>query len=232
MLCLEFISEIAFDQRLKCLNEETRSNNVTQLHLSIDEFSVYCGRLFFQAPLWKIWPNHDWKMFEKSGKFIYSQVKHYITEAYDYHLKHETKTNVKQTVLSQYLEKIDKYNLTIDDVISIMAELLIGSIDTTSATLHYLLYELSVNKSVQENLYQEIITIMSSNNSDDVTEDHLEKFKYLKWVVKENMRLNSIAPTNSRILTKDLLINNYLIPKKVSKTFMNTYFLHFIYINI
>jgi cytochrome P450 len=231
MLCLEFISEIAFDQRLKCLNEETRSNNVTQLHLSIDEFSVYCGRLFFQAPLWKIWPNHDWKMFEKSGKFIYSQVKHYITEAYDYHLKQKTKTNIKQTVLSQYLEKIDnKYNLTIDDVISIMAELLIGSIDTTSATLHYLLYELSVNKSVQENLYQEIITVMKSDV--DVSEDHLEKFKYLKWVVKENMRLNSIAPTNSRILTKDLQINNYLIPKKVSKTFLNIYFLHFIFKNI
>ncbi len=231
MLCLEFISEIAFDQRLKCLNEETRSNNVTQLHLSIDEFSVYCGRLFFQAPLWKIWPNHDWKMFEKSGKFIYSQVKHYITEAYDYHLKQKTKTNIKQTVLSQYLENIDnKYNLTIDDVISIMAELLIGSIDTTSATLHYLLYELSVNKSVQENLYQEIITVMKSDV--DVSEDHLEKFKYLKWVVKENMRLNSIAPTNSRILTKDLQINNYLIPKKVSKTFLNICFLHFIFKNI
>jgi len=217
MLCLEYISEIAFDKRLKCLNENERSHRVTRLHESIDEFSVYCGRLFFQTPLWKIFATKDWQLFENSGTFIYSEVKRYILEAYEYHCLTKNIGLLKQTVLSQYLDKIDKYNLTIDDVISIMAELLIGSIDTTAATLHYLLYELSVNERVQENLYQEIKSIMNNSTDDmNITEEHLEKFKYLKWVVKENMRINTIAPTNSRILSKNLEIENYLVPKGVS----------------
>ena len=39
---------------------------------------------------------------------------------------------MKQTVLGQYLDKMDKYDLTIDDIIGTMAEILIGSIDTVS----------------------------------------------------------------------------------------------------
>jgi len=83
----------------------------------------------------------------------------------------------------------------------------------TSATLHYLLYEVCVNTDVQNKLYEEIKSVIKSNES--VTEEHLEKLKYLKYVVKESMRLHSVAPTNSRIVTKDIKIENYIIPKGV-----------------
>lgn len=153
MLVLEYISEITFDQRLKCLNEDTRSQNVLELNKAIDEFSEYAGRLFFSAPFWKIYPTKDWLLFEKPGVFIYkfnffiknikihyfkllfyefnSEVRRYINDAYQYHLRNKS-NEMKQTVLGQYLEKMDKYNLTIDDIIGTMAEILIGSIDTVS----------------------------------------------------------------------------------------------------
>ena len=52
-------------------------------------------------------------------------------------------------------------------------------------------------------------------NENQITEEHLEKFKYVKHVVKEAMRLHSVAPTNSRIITEDIKLDEYLIPKKV-----------------
>lgn len=71
MLTLEYISEITFDQRLKCMDDETRTESVRILNQAIDEFSVYAGRLFFQAPFWKIYPTKDWVIFEKTGTIIY-----------------------------------------------------------------------------------------------------------------------------------------------------------------
>ncbi len=72
MIALEYISEIIFDKRLKCLDEISSLNkNVTKLIKAIDEFSVYAGRLFFSPPFWKIYPTSDWKLFEQSGVIIY-----------------------------------------------------------------------------------------------------------------------------------------------------------------
>lgn len=44
-----------------------------------------------------------------------------------------------------------------------------------------------MNPDVQEKLNQEIISIVGDDP--EVTEQHIEKFKYLKCIVKESMRL-------------------------------------------
>ena len=91
------------------------------------------------------------------------------------------------------------------------------------------------NPDVQEKLYQEINTILKLN--EQITEDHIAQLKYLKYSVKENLRwfylkstfslfscfnilwftfrINSIAPSNARILHEDLVIDNYVLPKGV-----------------
>ncbi len=38
---------------------------------SVNNFTVYAGRLIFQLPLWKIYPTKDWKIFVKSTKCAY-----------------------------------------------------------------------------------------------------------------------------------------------------------------
>lgn len=76
-----------------------------------------------------------------------------------------------------------------------------------------MLYEIAINKEIQEKLHAEIVKILESEN--EVKESHLEQFKYLKYVTKESMRLHSIAPTNSRILSEDVKIQDYLLQKGV-----------------
>jgi len=38
---------------------------------SVNDFTVYCGRLMFSSPIWKIYPTKDWKMFLKASKHVY-----------------------------------------------------------------------------------------------------------------------------------------------------------------
>lgn len=51
-----------------------------------------------------------------------------------------------------------------------------------------------------------------------ITNEILENATYLKAVIKENMRLASIAGGNMRQTVKDMVLCGYQIPKGVSKS--------------
>lgn len=84
-----------------------------------------------------------------------------------------------------------------------------------------MLYDLGTNPAIQEKLYQEINRVVG--NSDEITAEHLNNLKYLKCVVKESLRLHSSVPANSRILTEDTVIGDYIIPKGVVLVFCNSF---------
>jgi len=92
--------------------------------------------------------------------------------------------------------------------------LFISIIFKTAVSLYYLLYELGSKKDIQNKLYNEISSILKPD--EQVTEEHLVQFKYLKWIVKESQRLHAVAPSNSRVLQQDLVLENYFIPKGVT----------------
>lgn len=83
--------------------------------------------------------------------------------------------------------------------------------------MHNLLYELGKNPTVQEEIYQEILKSYSIDlNSDLVTEDILSKVKLLKASLRESQRLHPLAAANARIIPKDIILDNFLIPAGVS----------------
>jgi cytochrome P450 len=59
-------------------------------------------------------------------------------------------------------------------------------VDTTAISIYHLIYELGLNQEVQQTLYDEIVSVVKKD--DDITEDHIEKLKYLKMVFKESGR--------------------------------------------
>lgn len=124
------------------MNEATRLPDVTKFVQAVDDFSVYAGRLVFQPPFWMIYPTKDWKHFESAGVFIYRTCRKYIDEA---HKDLLSSGAYKQTILGQYLERKDLFNLSMSDVVSVMSEFLIGGVDTVqtpthSFKSHFLLY--------------------------------------------------------------------------------------------
>nr|QEV83802.1 cytochrome P450 [Brachionus rotundiformis] len=217
LLALEYVSEIAFDKRLYCVDEKKRLADVDQLVTCINTFFIQAGRLLFSPPVWKYYPTKDWVEFEQASRYIYKKTGEYIHNAYE----DLSNNHGKQTILKEFLVRKDKHGMSTDDVVGLMTDFLMAGVDTTATAIHYLLYDLSTNPAIQDKLYQEINQVVG--NSGEITEDHLNKLKYLKCVVKESLRLHSSVPANSRILTEDTQIGDYLIPKGVVLVFCNSF---------
>ncbi len=109
-------------------------------------------------------------------------MKRYIQEAQDNLASFES----KKTILGQFLERKEKYGLEINDIVAIMTDLLIAGVDTTATAHYFLLYELGRNPEIQNELYEEVNRVVGNNKN--VTEDHVEKLKFLKNCVKESLR--------------------------------------------
>lgn len=150
------VSELAFDHRIKCVNDEFNSSeHIRDLVNAIETFFIQLGRLAFSFPFWRFFPTSDWRKFEKAGLLIYSIVRKYIEQAAQ-RLKDGSTTTVdvasgnKKSILEEFLTQKEKYGLEIEDVVSIMTDFLVAGVDTTSNSLYYLLYELGINPNIQE----------------------------------------------------------------------------------
>jgi cytochrome P450 len=148
------VSELAFDHRIHCVNEKhPESSTVREVVNAIEEFFVQLGRLAFSFPFWRFYPTSDWRKFEKAGTFIYSIVRKYIERAQQ-DLAEKAEKNItdngKKSILEEFLLRKEKYDLKLEDVVSIMTDFLVAGVDTTSNSLYYMLYELGINPDIQE----------------------------------------------------------------------------------
>lgn len=233
------MSELAFDHRIQCIDNRHQVNqqeNIRELVNAIEVFFVQLGRLSFSFPFWRFFATSDWRKFEKAGTFIYSMVRKYIEQAAQRQqsaqksLTPQVSTSIpttatdeqnKKSILEEFLARKEKYGLELEDVVAIMTDFLVAGVDTTSNSLYYMLYELGINPQIQERLHNEIDSVLGSER--EVTAEHIEKMKYLKCVFKESMRLHSTVPANARILSQDLILDQYNIPKNTIMLFANSY---------
>lgn len=88
----------------------------------------------------------------------------------------------------------------------------------TSYTTSFALYHLAQNKTCQEKLYNEVLTLLPSTDS-KITADVLAKAVYLRSCVKESLRLNPVSIGVGRVLQNDVILKGYLVPKGVSQKF-------------
>lgn len=84
----------------------------------------------------------------------------------------------------------------------------------TSTALVNILYYLSVNQSKQAKLRQEISSVLPEDSS-KLTAQILNSMPYLKACIREAARLYPVTPGTFRILTKDIVLSGYQIPKGV-----------------
>lgn len=98
-----------------------------------------------------------------------------------------------------------------------------GGIFAVSNSLTYILYHLSCHPRVQEDLFTEIVTSMSSKETslqslqhENISTQDLSNMPLLKAVMKESFRLTSIIPAVVRILGEETILSGYRVPKGVS----------------
>nr|WKR34927.1 cytochrome P450 CYP4Q84 [Monolepta hieroglyphica] len=86
--------------------------------------------------------------------------------------------------------------------------------DTTSSSICFTLMLLANHPNFQEQIYQEIITVLGDSDKDpDLNE--LNELKLMERFIKESLRLYPSVPLITRKHEKESYINEYLIPKDV-----------------
>ncbi|KAL9965305.1 hypothetical protein ACROYT_G029084 [Oculina patagonica] len=89
----------------------------------------------------------------------------------------------------------------------------------TSGGLLWLLYDLSRNPTVQEKLYEEVISLVGPNG--DFTPESFASLVYVKACLKESMRLHPGAFGWARTLTQDVVLSGYKVPSGTTVVYSN-----------
>ena len=61
---------MAFDERIKCIDEKKRTEEARLFIKHSGRILTYAGKLFYSF-LWKYYPTKDWKFFVESMDYIY-----------------------------------------------------------------------------------------------------------------------------------------------------------------
>ncbi|KAI3970205.1 hypothetical protein MKW92_052692 [Papaver armeniacum] len=179
---------------------------------NVADFIPYVGALDFQG-------------LDRRTKAISRRIDKFITRSIDDHVKENVQRqqqkhqkDIIDILLSLMNEDNDSTSqhevekLSRSDIKAIVLDLLIGGIDTSTATIGWALAELLRNPHVMIRLQKELETVVGMDRL--VQETDLVKLEYLDMVLKETMRLHPAAPLLvPHYSMEDAKINGYDIPK-------------------
>uniref|UniRef100_A0AAG5DLE1 Cytochrome P450 n=1 Tax=Anopheles atroparvus TaxID=41427 RepID=A0AAG5DLE1_ANOAO len=84
----------------------------------------------------------------------------------------------------------------------------LAGFDTTSTCLTFLAHELTVNRDVQDKLYEEIRETKESLGGGPLTYDAVQKMQYMDMVVSEALRMWAPAPLTDRVCVRDYVVDD------------------------
>lgn len=102
-------------------------------------------------------------------------------------------------------------NFALEDVKEEVNTFLFAGVDTTTASMCFILWSLGKHQSKQQRLYEEIKLVLG--NKRDITNEDINQMTYLDLYIKECQRLYTIVPLTGRQVHTDTKIGNYLCPK-------------------
>ncbi|XP_053679513.1 probable cytochrome P450 9f2 [Anopheles nili] len=84
----------------------------------------------------------------------------------------------------------------------------LAGFDTVSTCLTFLAYELTVNREVQDRLYEEIRATSESLGGGPLTYDAVQGMQYMDMVVSEALRMWPPAPSTDRLCVRDYVVDD------------------------
>ncbi|XP_059477794.1 probable cytochrome P450 49a1 [Neocloeon triangulifer] len=214
---LESISLIALDTRLGCLQLNLAKDSEAQQMIDavINVFNL-SFELDFKLPIWKLIATKELKEFIKYEEDILRISSKYVEQA----MQKIGDLNAPETPDSSFLHRILKREPSKKRAVILGMDTILAGVDTTANSAAMVLYYLAKNPKAQEKLYQEVKSVVPTNPNESITSSHLNKMKYMRACLKEAMRLAPVTTGNVRRLDKDIVLDNYLIPKNKADLFM------------
>ncbi|KFB49796.1 AGAP012296-PA-like protein [Anopheles sinensis] len=84
----------------------------------------------------------------------------------------------------------------------------LAGFDTVSTCLTFLAYELTINREVQDKLYEEIRETKASLGGGPLTYDAVQQMQYMDMVVSEVLRKWAPAPSTDRVCVRDYVVDD------------------------
>ncbi|RWS16315.1 cytochrome P450 315a1-like protein [Dinothrombium tinctorium] len=206
---IESLGAMIFGRRLGCIpSAHVLSSEFERLH----EFVACVQQIFVESAKMTLIPAKYaykfnlpmWKRFERAANGAITLARSYVEE----NMRNTSRSETADSVLKNlFAEK----HITREMVCSIIVDLFIAAADTTSHGTQWSLYLLAKNPQCQQRLYDEI---NSAIKKDEIIEErHLKQLPYVRCIIKEALRLYPIAPFISRIITRDIVLGGYHVPK-------------------
>ncbi|KAK3858045.1 hypothetical protein Pcinc_035734, partial [Petrolisthes cinctipes] len=101
--------------------------------------------------------------------------------------------------------------LSREDVLTFILDMIATGIDTTSHAVGNVLYLLARHPEIQRKLQKEIDTVVG--NREHLSPHHLNSLPYLKAVFRESLRVMPVNVGIVRRLTRDTVLGGYIVPR-------------------
>ncbi|CAL5211112.1 unnamed protein product [Lathyrus oleraceus] len=147
----------------------------------------------------------------------FKEMDEFYQEVIDEHLdpnrQHGDEEVIVDVLLQLMKQRLFSIDLSFDHIKGVLMNMLVGAIDTTSATVVWAMTALIKNPRVMKKVQEEIRN--SRVKKEVLDEDDIQNFPYLKAVIKETLRLYLPAPLLvPRETRADSVIGGYQIPAK------------------
>ncbi|KRT78331.1 cytochrome P450 [Oryctes borbonicus] len=159
--------------------------------------------------LWKFFETPSWKSLVMHCDTIDNILTKYIRKAQDKLREYKNKGLEPKPEDMSLLERFLLSEAVLpEDMQTILLDMMLIGVNTTSHAVAFLLYHLARFPRTQQKLYDEIKTLPAK-----VDKNMLTSLPYLKACIQESLRLQPPMPILNRILTKDISVHGYKIPK-------------------
>ncbi|XP_030766169.1 probable cytochrome P450 4aa1 [Sitophilus oryzae] len=114
------------------------------------------------------------------------------------------------SLLDYFIELMETTRFSEKDVVNESVTFMLAGQDSVGATIAFTLYYLAKHQDIQEKLLKEITDVSPENVPYSL--DQINRMTYLEQCIKETMRLAPSVPIISRVLTSDIVLDNYTLP--------------------
>ncbi|XP_031697693.1 sterol 26-hydroxylase, mitochondrial-like [Anarrhichthys ocellatus] len=137
-----------------------------------------------------VWPYLPfWKQFVVAWDHLFKVAEELVQQKME---EIQEKVHLDQSVEGAYLTHLLLgQQMTVTEILGSITELLLAGVDTTSNTVSWSLYSLAKQPEIQEQLYQEVMSVCPGDkvpNSEDI-----HQMPYLKAIIRETLRSESFC---------------------------------------
>ncbi|XP_028629110.1 cytochrome P450 11B2, mitochondrial [Grammomys surdaster] len=202
---IEASSFALFGERLGLLGHDLSPGSLKFIHALHSMFKSTTQLLFLPKSLTRWTSTRVWKEHFDAWDVISEYANRCIWKVHQ-----ELRLGNPQTYSGIVAELISQGALPLDAIKANSMELTAGSVDTTAIPLVMTLFELARNPDVQQALRQESLAAEASITANP--QKAMSDLPLLRAALKETLRLYPVGGFLERILSSDLVLQNYHIP--------------------